>query len=102
VPRIGELLTTAEVRCITFDQLLSRHAVTHVDLLHLDVEGAEAEVLAGVDLERLPPDMILYEHCHLEPEDAAACTARLRAHSYRLVPGERDTLAVREGAEARR
>lgn len=95
VPRIGELLATAEVRCITFAQLLDRHDVTRIDLLHLDVEGAEAEVLSGVDLDRLPPAMILYEHCHLEPDDAEACAARLRSHGYRLVRGERDTLAVR-------
>ena len=98
VPRIGSLLTTEEVRCITYRQLLERHGVTRIDLLHLDVEGSELEILSTAELGRVRPAMILYEHCHLEGGDAEACAELLQAHGYRLVPGERDTLAVGEVA----
>jgi hypothetical protein len=43
--------------------VLDECAVSHVDLLSIDVEGAEMDVLAGLDLARHPPRVIVAENC---------------------------------------
>jgi FkbM family methyltransferase len=45
----------------TLSSLLDELAAPPVDLLSLDVEGYEAEVLAGLDLERHAPELIIVE-----------------------------------------
>jgi FkbM family methyltransferase len=50
-----------EVPAATLSTLLDRHGLTDVDLLVVDVEGFEAEALAGLDLERHRPRFICVE-----------------------------------------
>ena len=45
-PREGAVATQT-VECTTVDELLARHGLARVDLLKVDVEGAEPEVFAG-------------------------------------------------------
>ena len=45
----------------TLSELLDQHGVTSVDLLSLDVEGAERTVLSGLDLDRHLPKFVLVE-----------------------------------------
>jgi FkbM family methyltransferase len=45
----------------TLSSVLDEAGVTHVDLLVLDVEGYEAPVLQGLDLDRHAPDLALIE-----------------------------------------
>jgi hypothetical protein len=37
---------TVEIPCMTITQLLAKHNVTHVDMLSIDIEGAEYDALA--------------------------------------------------------
>lgn len=41
------------VPCFTLTSLLSSHGITHVDYMSLDVEGAEVQVLKGIDFDRI-------------------------------------------------
>ncbi len=50
-----------EVKVATLSQILDKHNYTDIDLLSLDVEGYEANVLNGLDLERHGPAYILVE-----------------------------------------
>jgi FkbM family methyltransferase len=52
---------TIRVRACTLSHLLEEHGVERIDLLSLDVEGAELEVLQGLDFERWRPRLILME-----------------------------------------
>jgi FkbM family methyltransferase len=45
----------------TLDSLLEEHNVTTIDFLKIDVEGSEGDVLAGVDLSRWRPRVIVIE-----------------------------------------
>jgi len=57
--------------------LLEKHKVTHVDLLLLDVEGAELSVLGGLDFKRWSPSYIVAEDPY---SDKVECF--LRANHY--------------------
>lgn len=55
-----------EVPVTTVSALLDKHAIEHVDLLLLDVEGAEVAVLEGIDFDRHAPTRIVAEDAYDE------------------------------------
>jgi FkbM family methyltransferase len=65
------------VPACTLNHLLEKHKVTHVDLLLLDVEGAELSVLGGLDFKRWSPSYIVAEDPY---SDKVECF--LRANHY--------------------
>ena len=50
-----------EVPMTTLDDLLDREGIEKIDLLAMDIEGHEAEALAGFDIERFQPDLVVVE-----------------------------------------
>ena len=52
---------TVRLPVMTLAQLCERHALRDIDFLKIDVEGAEADVLAGGDWQRFRPKAILTE-----------------------------------------
>jgi len=86
------------VPCITFDTLLHRHQVTRVDLLQIDTEGYDFEILKLVDLNKVRPVLIRYEHRHLMPGDKHACRRYLERHGYTILEMEFDSGCVRQEA----
>lgn len=84
IPRIGDELMTGHasleanadehnyqefekisVNAFTLADLCRKKEITSIDLLSIDVEGAELEVLLGADLPNLRPRLILLEDKHL-------------------------------------
>jgi hypothetical protein len=53
------------VDAFTLAEICQKKKITSVDLLSIDVEGAELEVLIGADLPNLRPRLILLEDKHL-------------------------------------
>ena len=56
--------TLATVPCHRIDSVLNDSGVKIVDYLSIDVEGAELEVLRGIDFERVQVNIIGVEHTH--------------------------------------
>jgi FkbM family methyltransferase len=50
-----------DVQVLTLDEVIEQHAPSVVDFLKIDVEGAEAMVLAGLDLARHRPRVLVVE-----------------------------------------
>jgi FkbM family methyltransferase len=95
--RLEPFIRTRAVPCAPLTDILSRHGVPRIDLLHVDVEGFDARVLQQFDFERYRPHAILYEHQHLSADDARGALALLHARGYSTHPLERDTLALDPG-----
>ncbi len=90
------LVVEEQVASTTLSALLERHGVTRIDLLHMDIEGAESLVLAQIDFEAAwAPGALLFEHNHLPVADFSFWRARLRSEGYSLTHGRQDTWAVR-------
>jgi FkbM family methyltransferase len=80
--RFGDIIWSAgeQVRTTTLDALIAEHGVPR--FCKIDVEGLEAEVLAGVTA---PLPLVSFEFVAERPEAAEACLDRLEAlGSYRL------------------
>ena len=50
-----------EVPMITLDDLLEHEGIEKIDLLSMDIEGHEPKALAGFDIERFRPDLLVIE-----------------------------------------
>ena len=55
---------TLEVPATTLSKILDRHDIDTIDLLLLDVEGAEVDVLKGIDFSRHAPRQIVAEDAY--------------------------------------
>ena len=69
------------VKTSTLDSLLEKENVSKIDLLSIDVEGAEMEVLKGIDLLKYRPRLILLEDKHVYLDKHG----HLKNHGYKLV-----------------
>jgi len=117
--RIAAPVASVNVPVLALDELPGIHE-RKLRLMKLDVEGFEAQVLAGADrlLRTQPPQAILFEHNDGTPPAASPIVARLRAAGYRIlalprrcwrlalvdladqgVVGANDFLAVQPGVE---
>jgi hypothetical protein len=78
----------------TLDALIAAHGVPR--LVKIDVEGFEAEVLAGLSR---PVPWVAFEYLPAALDRAEACTARLSAlgrYDFNVVRGEAGALALAE------
>jgi FkbM family methyltransferase len=60
-PNVKPDIREQRVPTITLDDLLAREGVDEIDLLSMDIEGSEPAALAGFDIERFRPELVLIE-----------------------------------------
>lgn len=58
---LGDTYQTIQIPMLTLAALCETHGVERIDFLKIDVEGAEADVLAGNDWQRFRPKVIVIE-----------------------------------------
>ncbi|CAN5493129.1 hypothetical protein BH11PLA2_BH11PLA2_22540 [soil metagenome] len=66
---IGASLDTDEIKvpAISLDQLLDREGIVRIDLLAMNIEGHELIALAGFDIDRFQPSLVVVEiSCQLD------------------------------------
>jgi FkbM family methyltransferase len=69
-----------QVDVIPIADLLDKHTINHIDLLHIDTEGADWEILKSLDLQRYQPKIILFEFKLLNELDRQEALTRLKKH----------------------
>lgn len=84
MPDFAERFEVRYVNSITVTDLLEKHAVSKIDLLHIDAEGYDFEILKMFDFTETQPAVILFESEHLSAEDYQACLALLKKAGYRI------------------
>jgi len=75
-------VTEVLVPTTTMNALLDRAAVTKIDFLSMDIEGAEPIALAAFDIERFKPELIGIE---VFPENQEAILAYFEEHGYERI-----------------
>jgi FkbM family methyltransferase len=83
---LGTTYTTVKAPIRTLATLCAEHRVAAVDFLKIDVEGAEADVLAGADWSRVRPRAVVVEAAApgASAEDWRAWEPVLLANRYRF------------------
>lgn len=98
IPDLADRVVQEDVRCCTFETLWRQHPLPRLDVIHVDAEGYDDKILAQIDLARLRPTIVMYEHKHLSEPQQNEVLTRLRAHGYRTLDLGSDVLAVRRDA----
>jgi len=83
------------IRSYRLETLLQRNHIESIDLLHMDVEGAEYAILRDVNLEKVDPRIIVLEHKHLFYRDVFKLLKKLNQF-YTIKVNSDDLVAVRK------
>ena len=66
VREAGGSFEEIDVEAVRLDELIDRYGIRFIDLLCIDVEGAELEVLGSFDLRRVRPRVVCIENNYLD------------------------------------
>ena len=81
-PDVAEYVDRADVECISFNALMERHEVDHVDFLNIDTEGCDWEVLRSVDFDRYRPELLCVEVTALADGETDELNALIEDQEY--------------------
>ena len=54
-----------KIKCNTLNTILDTHKISSIDFLNIDVEGAELNVIKGIDFKKYKPKLISIENNEL-------------------------------------
>src|SRR5262245_49822236 len=82
----------------TLNELVSKHNISNLDVLQIDVEGQDYNVLKTLDLSKTTPRIVQFEHGHLSPHDVDNAVRYLSTNGYCILYGanQLDTIALHE------
>jgi len=63
---IEENIIETEVKTVRFDTLVEMFGIEKIDVILIDTEGYDYEVLKEIDFKRFLPNLVVYEHMHLD------------------------------------
>jgi FkbM family methyltransferase len=90
--------TDIEVPCCRLNTLFAKHEVAKIDLMVIDVEGADWMVARQLSLEDYHPRIVYLEYNHLSAYEQIACAEHFRNYGYKIyieAPSEENFLAVK-------
>ena len=91
---LDKYIIAKKIRCELLESILKKYNVSNIDLIHIDVEGYDYKVLRQINFERFKPNLILFEHSHLKPDELSESRTLLKSHGYKLVNCGLDTIAI--------
>lgn len=77
-------LIKGEIRCLTLKKLLTKHKIKKIDVFSIDTEGFDYEIIKQIDFKKFKPQLIIFEHCHLNLKDKKACFGLLNKSGYKI------------------
>ena len=99
--RLEPFIRVMDVTVEPLQEILQRHRVTDVAVLHIDTEGHDLHVLQSVDLSTYTPLAIWVEHKHLSQADRVEMRTLLESSDYDVWNAGEDFFAVHREAPQR-
>jgi len=99
IPNIEKYLICERIKCISFSELIKKHSIRKIDLLHIDAEGFDYEIIKTIDFDIIKPFMIFFENVHLNEKDKIECFGLLRSEGYKVVSKGINSLAWLDGKD---
>jgi FkbM family methyltransferase len=82
---IEEIILEEDISVISFEELMTKHGVLTVSLLHIDTEGYDFEILKSINFTKYTIENILFENSHLSSEEYEACIKYLKAQGFNKI-----------------
>lgn len=85
------------VPAVRLDDLVEKYKLENFEILQVDTEGYDWQVLQTLDLSKVRPVIIQFEHGHLSPNDIGRIISHLNSHDYFVYYGghQSDSVAMR-------
>lgn len=90
-----DIIVAEEVPTISPESLLEKFGDEGFRLLAVDTEGYDYEILKMLDLDRISPEVIIYEEVFFDDRTKKECRAYLENHGYSVITMRKDVLATR-------
>ena len=92
-----EDIETVDIKCLTFNEIVEKYSISHIDKLQIDVEGAEFEILDSIDYNKIKINKILFESKHFdgtfnEGEKLEMIKKKLISNNYRLTQIDKENI----------
>lgn len=97
LPNVETLIDEIEVETIRLDALLDKFGIKSVDALIVDAEGFDDMVISTIDLAKVRPKLIMFEHVHLSEMGSRSLKNNLERNQYDLIYDGYDCVAVAPG-----
>lgn len=94
--KLDECIVETEIDTETIDTVLEKSNLNKVDGYFIDTEGYDYEIIKLINFEDKKPELIFFEHVHINTADYKKCLKLLKNYGYRLYYQFRDTIAVSE------
>lgn len=94
--RKSEIVEEMEITCISFEKIICDYKIKKVELLHIDTEGADWMILSSFPFHLSHPDIIIFEHSHLNLIDYKNAIQLLKGYRYKLLKVDTDTFCYSE------
>jgi len=91
-----DMIVGREIKTISPEILLRKFGEEGFKLLAIDTEGFDFEIIKMLDLNRISPEVIIYEEVIFDKETAIACRKYLEGHGYSCRSIGKDALAVKQ------
>lgn len=93
--KLSAEILTLTVPAVTIEQAMQKHGLDTVAMFVIDTEGFDYQIVKMIDLPRLRPMLIQFEHVTLPRRQHELCCRHLSEHGYNLLRARWDTVAVR-------
>lgn len=80
---------------MTLDEIVRKYNYWNFNLLMIDTEGFDYEIIQSINFTNFSPEMIYFEHIHLNKEQMKDIDIILTKHNYRQLVNGINTLAYR-------
>jgi FkbM family methyltransferase len=91
-----EMIVGQEIATISPESLLKKFGDEGFRLLAIDTEGYDFEILKMLDLDRISPEVIIYEEVNFDESTVRECREYLEGHGYSCRRIEKDVVAIRQ------
>lgn len=91
-----DFINSETIKTVTFEELFARLNINKVDGLFIDAEGYDGKIMRLYDFENYKPDLILFEHLHLNSDEELEWIKWFRKMGFSISRGEHNTLAYQE------
>jgi len=93
-----EMIIGQEIATISPETLLGRFGNERINLLAVDTEGFDYEIIKMLDLDRISPEVVIYEVANFDQKTADECRSYLEKRGYSCRTIGKDVLATRNPA----
>jgi len=89
-----KFIVEENVPIYTLANLFTKLEIEKVNIIQIDTEGYDYKVLKGINFDKIKPDILIYEHCHLRWDVYFESIKLLRNAGYRIYCENYDTMAL--------